>query len=79
MQLLKILGLIPGVLIVILGGAIAVSPARQYLPELGSRVTESVASLPAASVTDVTNISQLRAAFNADEGSPRLVVLLSPT
>lgn len=79
MQVLKILGLIPGLLIVVLGGAIAVSPARQYLPELGSRASESVASSPAAPVTNLTSVSQLQAAFNAGDGSPRLVLLLSPT
>ena len=79
MRVLKILGLIPGLLVVLLGGAIALSPARQYLPELGSRATESVASTPAAPVVDLTAVSQLQTAFNASDGSPRLVVLLSPT
>ena len=79
MQVLKVLGLIPGLLVVLVGGAMALSPARQYLPELGSRATETVASSPAAPVTDLTSMSQLEDAFNADEGSARLVVLLSPT
>jgi len=78
-QILKVLGLIPGLLIVLLGGAIALSPARQYLPELGSRAAETVPSSQSAPVTELTSISQLEAAFNADDGSPRLVLLLSPT
>ncbi len=78
MQVLKILGLIPGVLIVLVGSALALSPARQYLPELGSRATETVASSSAAPVTELTSVSQLQAAFNAADGSPRLVLLLSP-
>jgi hypothetical protein len=59
MLVLKILGLISGAFVVLLGGAIALSPARQYLPELGSRATETVASSPAAPVADLTSLSQL--------------------
>jgi hypothetical protein len=32
-----------------------------------------------AALTDVGGIFELRAAFNADEGKPRLLLLLSPT
>jgi hypothetical protein len=33
----------------------------------------------AADLTDVGGIFDVRAAFNADEGKPRLLLLLSPT
>ena len=36
---------------------------------------------PAANValTDISSVEQLRARFNQDKGSPRLLLLLSPT
>jgi hypothetical protein len=34
---------------------------------------------PAASLTDMSSINDLRTRFNDDEGSPRLVLLLAPT
>jgi hypothetical protein len=34
---------------------------------------------PATQLTDVQGVLDLRAAFNADSGRPRLVLLLSPT
>jgi hypothetical protein len=34
---------------------------------------------PAAQLTDIEGVLELRAAFNADSGRPRLVLLLSPT
>ena len=30
-------------------------------------------------LTDITDLGEVKALFNADEGSPRLVLLLSPT
>jgi hypothetical protein len=33
----------------------------------------------AAALTDVDGIFELRSAFNADEGKPRLLLLLAPT
>ena len=33
----------------------------------------------AAMLKDLTDIDELKAAFNADKGSPRLLLLLSPT
>lgn len=34
---------------------------------------------PAATLTDLNRIDQLRAAFNQADGTPRLILLLSPT
>lgn len=47
-----------------------------YLGELISRVSESGPPVP---VRDLDNISTLRQAFNRDAGSPRLILLVSPT
>jgi hypothetical protein len=34
---------------------------------------------PALTVTDLRDLAQLRARFNADEGAPRLLLALAPT
>jgi hypothetical protein len=34
---------------------------------------------PGVTLTDLQSVEQLRATFNADRGSPRLIVILSPT
>jgi len=34
---------------------------------------------PAESISDIESLAELRNRFNADEGSPRLLLLLSPT
>jgi hypothetical protein len=72
-----------GILVVLLGAAIAFTPARHavadYVPELAERVAESRSNAPAAPVADLTDLSQLEAAFNAGAGSPRLIMLISPT
>ncbi len=46
---------------------------------LGVRLTHPGNARPSAGLTDLTDIEQLQARFNADSGSPRLVLLLSPT
>jgi hypothetical protein len=46
--------------------------------ESSSRVSISVGK-PERAVRDVSNVLELRAAFNDDRGSPRLLLILSPT
>lgn len=47
-----------------------------YWGEVQARLGEHGAS---AGVVDLHDVDQLKAAFNADAGTPRLVVLFSPT
>jgi hypothetical protein len=61
------------VVVVLLGGAVAL--VQSFLgPVLGYRCDE-----PARALTDMNSMEDLRARFNEDAGSPRLVLLLSPT
>ena len=41
--------------------------------------SDTDAAAPSDQITDLTRLDQLRAAYEADEGSARLVLLLSPT
>jgi hypothetical protein len=47
-----------------------------YPDEFRHRLAETG---PAAQVVDLHDVNQLAAAFNQDDGTPRLVVLFSPT
>lgn len=67
--------LIVAVLVAVAG--IQIQNPASYLSEVVSRVGEGTA--PAAAVRQLSDVDQLRAAFNADAGHPRLVLLLSPT
>jgi hypothetical protein len=59
--------------VVVLGGAVAL--VQSFLgPVLGHRC-----DAPAKSLTDMNSMDDLRGRFNEDAGSPRLVLLLSPT
>jgi hypothetical protein len=49
---------------------------RSYAGEIVGRLGEQG---PSARVVDLGSVDQLRAAFNADAGTPRLLVLFSPT
>ena len=66
------------VLVAVLIGSLALRAAAQegYLGELGDRLSDNG---PAASVADLRGVSELQAAFNQAQGSPRLLLLLSPT
>ena len=66
-------GATAAVVAVLLGGAVALV---QFLlgPIGGYRCEE-----PARTLADMNSMDDLRARFNEDAGSPRLVLLLSPT
>jgi hypothetical protein len=61
------------VVVALLGGAVAL--VQSFLgPVLGYRCDE-----PAKTLVDMRSMDDLHARFNEDAGSPRLVLLLSPT
>ena len=64
------------VLLLIVVAFQARNPAS-YVSEGIARITEGPG--PAAPVHQLTNIDQLKAQFDADQGHPRLILLLSPT
>lgn len=53
--------------------------ARGYPSEIFARAGEAGSSRPALPVHRLDGVTDLQAAFNAQQGTPRLVVLLSPT
>jgi hypothetical protein len=66
-------GLTAVVVVALLGGAVAL--VQSFLgPVLGFRCDE-----PANALADMDSMDDLRARFNDAAGSPRLVLLLSPT
>lgn len=57
--------------------AVALSVGRGgYVGELISRVGETGSPVPIRDLNDITVVQQ---AFNADAGTPRLILLVSPT
>ncbi len=66
-------GIMGAIAVVLLGGAVAL--VQSFLgPMLGYRCDE-----PAKTLLDMRSMDDLRARFNEDTGSARLVLLLSPT
>ena len=66
-------GVTGAVLVALLVGAVAL--VQSFLgPVLGYRCDE-----PANALADMDSMDDLRTRFNEDAGSPRLVLLLSPT
>jgi hypothetical protein len=59
-------------------GAVQIANPHSYLSEALARVGE-VGYGRDASLTDLSSVDQLQAAFNRDAGHPRLILLLSPT
>jgi hypothetical protein len=67
------LGVTGALVVVLLGGAVAL--VQSFIgPVLGYRCDE-----PANTLVDMRSMDDLRTRFNDDAGSPRLVLLLSPT
>lgn len=61
-------------IVLVLVGALAARTG--YPAEVASRFAEKG---PQATLTDLKDLGQLQAAFNEASGSPRLILLLSPT
>ena len=66
-------GVTAAVVAVLLGGAVAL--VQSFLGPIGGYRCEE----PAMTLSDMNSMDDLRARFNEDAGSPRLVLLLSPT
>jgi hypothetical protein len=47
--------------------------------EVATRAQEQATNAPAAKLTELTSIDQLKAGFNEADGMPRLILLFSPT
>jgi len=74
---------IAALLILLLGGFVAllllfVLPAAQRTAP-GSIAGNGTPSVPAPVLTDMQRIEDLQSRFNRDAGTPRLILLLSPT
>ena len=65
-------GATAAVVVVLLGGAVAL--VQSFLGPIGGYRCDE----PARALTDMNSMDDLRARFNEDAGSPRLVLLLSP-
>jgi hypothetical protein len=61
------------VVAVLLGGAVAL--VQVFLGPIGGYRCDE----PAKALADMNSMDDLRARFNSDAGSPRLLLLLSPT
>ncbi len=66
-------GATAAVVAVLLGGAVAL--VQVFLGPIGGYRCDE----PAKTLVDMNSMDDLRARFNSDAGSPRLVLLLSPT
>ena len=66
-------GVTAAVVVALVGGVVAL--VQSFLgPVLGYRCDE-----PAKTLADMSSMDDLRARFNEDADSPRLILLLSPT
>lgn len=64
------------VVLVVLVAVFALLVRRGYVGEFADRFSEPG---PAATLTDVNDVAQFGAAFDRASGTPRLVLLFSPT
>jgi hypothetical protein len=79
MRRVKIAIAVLGVLLIALVAAVALLAGGHhgsYATEVTDRLTHRG---PSASLTDLRDVAQLRDAFNHDAGTPRIVLLFSPT
>jgi hypothetical protein len=70
----------PTLLLIAVLIAVVTAQARNqtsYVSEAISRITEGPGT--SVGVRDLSSVAQLQTQFNADEGRPRLILLLSPT
>jgi hypothetical protein len=66
-------GILGAIAFVLLGGAVAL--VQSLLGPIGGYRCDE----PAKTLADMNSMDDLRTRFNEDTGSPRLVLLLSPT
>jgi hypothetical protein len=64
------------VVLVVLAGLFLLLTRHGYMEEFRDR---AVHQGPAAQLADLGGVDQLRGTFNKDEGTPRLVLMFSPT
>ena len=65
--------------VVLVAAVLVTHEGRLYAEELGTRIGEQATGAPAAALTDLSSIDELKAAFNDASGQPRLILLFSPT
>jgi hypothetical protein len=68
-----------GVIALTVALATAYVVVRGYPTLVVNRVDEARSGRPALAVHDLNSVSQLQTAFNAGQGTPRLILLFSPT
>jgi hypothetical protein len=68
-----------GVIALTVALATAYVVVRGYPTLVVNRVAEARGGRPALPVHDLSNVGQLQTAFNAGQGTPRLILLFSPT
>jgi hypothetical protein len=62
--------------LVVLGALLLLLGRHGYMDEFRDRATHQGS---AARLTELAGVDQLRGAFNGDQGTPRLVLMFSPT
>jgi hypothetical protein len=71
-----------GIALIVLLLAVVIAATRDgrlYVQEVATRAQEQATNAPAAKLTELSSIDQLKAGFNDADGMPRLILLFSPT